>query len=69
MYFASSIIILLINWFYDTVFLGVNFGGYSVHVLCPFQASESVGFIYKYIEVASLHDCRRRVDLLNSLVI
>jgi hypothetical protein len=46
MSFASFIVMLLIKWSYDDGFLGDNFGVCSVHVLCMFDVSESVGYIY-----------------------
>jgi hypothetical protein len=46
MLFASFIVMLLINWSYNDGFLGVKFGGCSIHVLCMFQVSESVGYIH-----------------------
>jgi hypothetical protein len=46
MSFANVIVMLLINWSYDNGYLGIKFEACSVHGLCMFEASESVGDIH-----------------------
>lgn len=46
MSFASFIVMLLINWSHYYGFVGVKFGGCSVHDLCMYVVSESVGYIH-----------------------